>query len=269
MLCSFFPKIESKEFYLYNISKITLKIKGIGNKNVLGIYNNDPSSIDSFQEKYFPNLVYINGIIQNYITYRYDFNLTDNFVELIWNNNINNCVSMFRNCSDIVEMDFSDFDTSEVTSMQFMFVFCSSLTSLNLSNFHTSKVEIMWGMFHSCSSLTSLNLSNFDTSKVESMQCMFCFCSSLTSMNLSNFDTSELQSMLVMFVGCNNLEYINLKNFNENQLSKYEDMFVDVPSNVVVCMNEHNTIILSELIKKKCYTIDCSDDWKLKQKKNN
>ena len=96
---------------------------------------------------------------------------------------------------------------------------------------------------------------------------MFNGCSSLISLNLSNFDTSKVQSMYAMFYDCNNLEYINLKNFKQNQLTSYDNMFKNVPDNIVVCMNERNTKILSQLKYRKCYTIDCSDDWKLKQKK--
>ena len=42
-----------------------------------------------------------------------------------------------------------------------------------------------------------------------------------------------------------------------------------IPENIVVCLNEANTIsqFLVELNKKKCPTIYCGDDWKSKQKK--
>ena len=70
-----------------------------------------------------------------------------------------------------------------------------------------------------------------------------------------------------MFEYCNNLEYINLKNFNENSLTSYSDMFTNVPSNIVVCIDERNTKILSKLPNINCRIIDCSDDWKSKQKK--
>ena len=241
ILCSFTSKIKTNKFYLYGVSKITLKIKGIGYKYVLGVYNEDPSDSGSFQKEYYPNLININGNKQNNITYKYYFNQEDNFVELIWNNNINNCKNMFRDCSDIIEMDLSDFDTSEVTTMHWMFYRCSSLISLNLSNFNTFKVQSMWSMFS--------------------------YCSSLTSLNLSNFDTSQVTEMCWMFQDCYNLEYINLKNFEENKLSDNKFMFDNVPVNIVVCMNENNKKILSELNHWKCYIIDCSDDWKLKQKK--
>ena len=51
-----------------------------------------------------------------------------------------------------------------------MFSECSSLISLNLSNFNTNNVKDMSYMFQLCSSLTSLNLSNFNTFKVNNMR---------------------------------------------------------------------------------------------------
>ena len=44
-----------------------------------------------------------------------------------------------------------------------MFFDCNSLTSLNLSNFNTQNVTDMNYMLSNCNSLTSLNLSNFNT----------------------------------------------------------------------------------------------------------
>ena len=38
-------------------------------------------------------------------------------VTLIWKNPIKSCKEMFKDCEDIIEMDFSHFDISEVTDM--------------------------------------------------------------------------------------------------------------------------------------------------------
>ncbi len=78
-------------------------------------------------------MIYINGIKQSTITCIYNLNETYNLVKLIWNNSINNCDCMFNECMDITEIDLSNFDTSQVTSMGSMFSDCSSLTSLDLS----------------------------------------------------------------------------------------------------------------------------------------
>ncbi len=47
---------------------------------------------------------------------------------------------MFSGCNNIIEMDLSKFDTSQVDIMTDMFLGCSSLTSINLSNIKTSRV---------------------------------------------------------------------------------------------------------------------------------
>ena len=54
-----------------------------------------------------------------------------------------------------------------------MFSGCSSLTNINLSNFNTNNVTSISYMFSNCSSLTSLNLSNFNTNNVTDMNSMF------------------------------------------------------------------------------------------------
>ena len=50
---------------------------------------------------------------------------------------------MFDGCSDISEIDLSNFDSSEITDMNNMFYKCSSLTSINLTGFITSQVTAM------------------------------------------------------------------------------------------------------------------------------
>ena len=46
-------------------------------------------------------------------------------------------------------------------------------------------------------------------------------------------------------------------------------MFDYVPENVVICINESliKTKILPQITKKKCPVIDCTKNWKSKQKK--
>ena len=198
---NFIQLLPGNKFYpiALNFSKITLKIKGAGNKNILGAENNDKQL--HFDRRYYPNEIYINGKLKNIINYSYTLNQNDNYIELIWNNSINNCRNMFRNCKDITEIDFSEFDTSFVTDMFCIFFGCSSLTSLNLTNFVIDNTTDISGMFQGCSSLTSLNLSHFKTSKVKWMNSMFRGCSSLTSVDISNFDTSQVTHMDYMIAG--------------------------------------------------------------------
>ena len=103
---------------------------------------------------------------------------------------------------------------------------------------------------------------------------MFYGCALITSLNLSNFDTSQVTLMNSMFDGCVNLEYINIKNFVEIKLSSdkddYNNIFNKCPENVVICINEDrktNSKLLEQIKNKTCYTINCSKNWKSKQKK--
>ena len=57
-----------------------------------------------------------------------------------------------------------------------MFSGCSSLKELNISNFNTINVTTMQGMLYECSSLTELNLFNFNTNNAIDMQSMFYGC---------------------------------------------------------------------------------------------
>ena len=228
----------------YNFSNVTLKIEGIGIKNILS---------SDFGRNFPPSLIYINGVKQPEINnmygcndicgydYRYDLNQTDNIVELIWFNSISDCNHMFYYCSDINEINLYNFDTSNVTDMKYMFYGCSSLTSLNLSNFNTSKVTSMNNMFAECSRLISINLSNFDTSKVTDMSYMFSGCSTLNYLNLSNFDTSKVTDINSMFSGCSTLNYLNLSNFDTSNVEYMNYMFRGCSSLIKLNLYNFNT----------------------------
>ena len=139
---------------------------------------------------------------------------------------VTNMGHMFDNCPALTSLNVSNFDTYEVTSMSYMFDHCSALTSLDLRNFDTSKVTIMSSMFGSCSALTSLDVSGFNTSKVTNMFEMFDNCSSLTSLNLSNFNTSNVTNMSYMFHNCETLTSLDLSNFNTSNVTDMSNMFL-------------------------------------------
>ena len=136
----------------------------------------------------------------------------------------------FRNCSNLVSIDLSGLDTSNVTNMHGMFYGCSSLSMLDVSSFDTSKVTDMDSMFYGCSALTMLDVSNFDTSNVKDMGEMFRRCSSLVTLDLSSFDTSKVTLMWDMFVGCSSLTSLEVSNFDTSKVWNMEDMFFDCSS---------------------------------------
>ena len=79
-----------------------------------------------------------------------------------WNDIIiNSTKNMFYNCSEIIEIDMTKFDTSFVIDMSSMFSLCYSLKFLNVSYLVTNLVQTMENMFYKCTSLTSINLESF------------------------------------------------------------------------------------------------------------
>ena len=131
---------------------------------------------------------------------------------------------------NILEIDLSNFDTSEVTNMGGMFYGMSNLTTLNVSHFDTSKVTNMGGMFYGMSNLTTLNVSHFDTSKVTDMSLMFHGMRDLSALNLSSFNTSQVTDMHNMFYGMSNLTSLNLSSFNTSEVTNMGFMFYGIPN---------------------------------------
>ena len=148
---------------------------------------------------------------------------------------------------NILEIDLSNFDTSEVTNMGEMFYGMSNLTSLNLSNFDTSQVTNMGLMFSRMSSLTSLNLSNFDTSKVTNMSDMFNSMPNLTSLNLSNFNTSQVTNMGLMFYGLSSLTSLDLSNFDTSKVTNMGNMFSSMTSLTSLNLSNFNTSQVTDM----------------------
>ena len=139
--------------------------------------------------------------------------------------NTTSCYMMFSECKSLTQLDLSNFDTRQVTTMINMFCRCYRLTQLDLSSFDTHNVTRMNGMFSCCESLNQLDLNNFDTSKVTDMQAMFYYCKNLTSLDISNFDTSRVTGMNYMFLGCELLIQLDLNNFNTSKVINMYSMF--------------------------------------------
>lgn len=139
--------------------------------------------------------------------------------------NATSCYAMFRDCSHLPTLNFSDFDTSNVVDMDYMFSRCSNFITLDLSGFNTSNVTEMRSMFEYCTALLYLDLSQFDTSKVTDMNSMFYRCSNATFIDVANFDTSNVIDMSNMFAYCKSLIKLNLCKFDTSNVVSSENMF--------------------------------------------
>ena len=166
-------------------------------------------------------------------------------IKLVFKNKISNCSNMFYQCKNIAEIDFSKFNTENVTDMNKMFFGCSGLKSLNLKSFNTENVSNMEGMFIGCSSLTAVNLSSFNTKNVTNMSFMFGSnkggCTSLKILDLSSFNSTKVTNMHAMFYKCFELQSIDLKSFNTENVTDMAYMFYGCSNLTSLVLSSFNT----------------------------
>ena len=146
-------------------------------------------------------------------------------IKLVLNCEMKDCSYMFCGCRNILEIDFSFFDTKNVINMNSMFKYCSSLKYINLSSFNTSKVCDMSEMFCNCISLYNLDISTFDTKNVTNMNGMFADCRNLLYADLSSFETKNVTNMTNMFYNCEKIRDIELPFFDTKNVTDMSKMF--------------------------------------------
>ncbi|MCH5248914.1 MAG: BspA family leucine-rich repeat surface protein [Lachnospiraceae bacterium] len=133
---------------------------------------------------------------------------------------------MFAYCHDLIDVDFRNFDTSEVTNMSGMFEGCSSLTSLDLSDLDTGHVTNISGIFSGCESITNMDfLRSIDTRNVTDMSRVFSGCDKLTSVDFSGIDTQNVTNMSGMFYGCSSLISADLSEADARNITNMSKMF--------------------------------------------
>ena len=113
--------------------------------------------------------------------YIYKFNKEGKYdIKYQFKNNITDLRCFFEYCKELIYLDLSNFNTSEVTNMSYMFFECNKLKEIKgINQFNTNNVTNMKQMFGKCYELISLDLSNFNTSKVTNMSYMFFECNKL------------------------------------------------------------------------------------------
>ena len=214
-------------------------IEGIVNFNPVDYSDEDPDLIDrgiisNLTYKYFPKTkeelqeILIKKLKEN-IEYP---NLNDidtseitDMSELFSSYSDNYLYQNDINTTEIIKLNLSDWNVSNVTDMHLIFHGCESLEELNISNWDTSNVTNMGFMFHGCCSLERFDLSRLNTSSVTDMHCMFQGCESLKELNISNWDTSNVTNMSYMFHGCSSLEKLNISGWDMSNVTNKFWMF--------------------------------------------
>lgn len=190
----------------------------------------------------YPNLNFSNVTHANYMFNYSDFSEIDisalntqklttlanmfssaNATKIIINNDfpsVSYAGAMFRECQNLVEIDFKKININSLTDISTMFYSCTNLQSVDLSWMDTQNVTNMMQMFYNCKALKNIDFSNFNTSKCSGYAQMFQGCTSLTSLDLQTLDftlvpsstsgstTSGLNSL---FSNCTSLKSVKFK----------------------------------------------------------
>ena len=109
------------------INIIFLKVKGKNAQKIINSY-------------YIPDLIYLNGFEIEYDEYIIIDNNIINNITLIWESKLDTLENVFESIENIIEVDLSKFDSSEITNMSGMFNGCINLQYINFNNINTSSV---------------------------------------------------------------------------------------------------------------------------------
>ena len=219
-------------FIIKLINPISTKKSVYKNRNLesirsINIKVDNGTKLKIINSNYIPDRIYINGKISTVDNSGYT-NIekgVGNIVTLEWDSKEEKYSKLFQNILTITEINFTNFDTSGVSSIKSMFVGCENLRIINFNDFDTSSISDMESLFEGCISLESLDLSNFETSNLRYVNSMFKDCRSLTSLNLSNFYTPNLQRMQEMFSGCSSLKYLEIPYLDTSDIENMDSVF--------------------------------------------
>lgn len=161
--------------------------------------------------------------------------------------NVTNMGRMFYKNST-PKLDLSNFDTRNVIYMNAMFMEAWGIEELNLSSFDTSNVWFMGNMFKNTHKLKNLDVHHFNTQKVKHMQYMF-YGSGATSLDLSHFDTSKVEDMSKMFAEMANITELDLSNFNTSNVRDMSRMFDHTAELRTLDLSNFNTSKVTDFSK--------------------
>ena len=222
--------------------EITIKITGTGDQYIIGE-----------QYNICPDAVHLNGEAIStkednckIITIDPSGN-TQNTVKLTYTTNLISLSGMFSHMRNLLEIDFTKYDTSSIVYMNDLFYNTTSIKSINLSNLDTSSLEDMKSMFYDCNSLIDLDLTGFDTSKVTNMSFVFYGCKKLKSLDISSFVTSEVISMEAMFYQMHSLEKLDLSNFDTSKVIEMGFMFYECQTLTSLDLKSFNTSSVTDM----------------------
>lgn len=123
------------------------------------------------------------------------------------------------------EVDFTNLDTSECTSMRGMCMNMEKIQTMDMSRFDTSNVTDMSSMFNGCHYLNDIRLFR-NTSNVTDFSRMFEDCWYIQTIpGVSTFDTSSATALFYMFANCRDLRGVSINRWDVSNVTNFQGIF--------------------------------------------
>lgn len=131
---------------------------------------------------------------------------------------------LFKNNTNLININVSNWDTSNITSMRFTFATMKNLKSVDLADWDVSNVTDFSAMFDDDDNLNTIDVSKWNTSSATNMAWMFSG-NRLTHLDVSNFNTSKVTNMYAMFSDCHSLSKLDISNFDTSNVLDFATVF--------------------------------------------
>lgn len=147
--------------------------------------------------------------------------------------NVTSICSVFGSMTYLESVECAEWNVSNVTNFSAVFDDSYRLKTIDVSKWNTSSATNMSWMF-SGNIVTHLDVSNFNTSKVTNMYAMFSECFSLSHLDISNFDTSNVLNFSKVFCKWNGVcEELNISGINLERCTSINNTFTDTNFKVI------------------------------------
>ena len=191
----------------------------------------------------------------NVTTIRHIFNGCTNLAILNDINKLNveklDDMGYFMGKNKIEELDLSNWNPINLTSIQDSFGGANLLHTLNISGWNVPKMKHISYAFRNCSKLTTLDFSGWDMTNATNTTQAFSGCSSLKeikfksnlkfgnnanltnmfsscgleTLDVSNWDVSSVTNMSKMFSGCSKLTTLDVSNWDVSKVTTFSATF--------------------------------------------
>jgi len=112
------------------------------------------------------------------------------------------------------DMDISNWNVSNITTMEGMFHNATLPSNLDLSSWNTSAVTNMSHMFHNTNIPSSIGINSWDVSSVKTMYRIFASATIPSGFDISNWDVSGIMNISSIFDSTNIPAGINLSSWD-------------------------------------------------------